>query len=78
MGVDFGRGGEGVTLVESSLLSSIGYSSDQTLELKFRSGVSYRYFAVPETVVEGFIAAESKGAYFNRHVRDRFAYQRQY
>lgn len=69
MCVDLGRGCEAVTLVESSLLSSIGYSSDQTLELKFRSGVTYRYFAVPEMVVEGFIAAESKGAYFNRHVR---------
>ena len=63
-------------LVESSLLSSIEYSSNQMLELTFRSGVTYRYFAVPQTVVEGFIAAESKGAYFNRHVRDRFPYQR--
>jgi len=78
MCVDLGRGCEAVTLVESSLLSSIGYSSDQTLELKFRSGVTYRYFAVPEMVVEEFIAAESKGAYFNRHVRNRFPYQRQY
>jgi hypothetical protein len=64
--------------VESSLLSSVEYSSDQTLELKFRSGVTYRYFTVPPTVVEGFIAAESKGAYFNRHVRNRFPYQRLY
>ncbi len=64
------------TLVESSLLSSIEYLSNRTLELAFRSGVTYRYFAVPQTVVEGFIAAESKGAYFNRHVRDRFPYQR--
>lgn len=63
-------------LVESSLLSSIEYSSNQMLDLTFRSGVTYRYFAVPQTVVEGFIAAESKGAYFNRHVRDRFPYQR--
>lgn len=65
-----------LTLVESSLLSSIEYSSDYTLELRFRSGVTYRYFAVPQTVVAGFIAAESKGTYFNRHVRDRFPYQR--
>jgi KTSC domain len=65
-----------LTLVESSLLSSIEYSSDHTLDLRFRSGVTYRYFAVPQTVVEGFIAAESKGTYFNRHVRDRFPYQR--
>ncbi len=59
MYVDLGR--EGATLVESSLLTSIGYSTDQTLELKFRSGVTYRYFAVPEVVVKG----------------DRFPYQRQ-
>ena len=65
------------THVESSVLSSIEYLSDQTLELTFRSGTTYRYFAVPQTVVEGFIAAESKGAYFNRHVRDRFPCQRQ-
>jgi KTSC domain-containing protein len=64
------------TLVESSLLSSIEYLSDQTLELTFRSGVTYRYFAVPQTVVEEFVAAESKGTYFNRHVRNRFPYQR--
>ena len=62
--------------VESSLLSSVEYGSDQTLELRFRSGVSYRYFSVPATVVEGFLAAESKGAYFNRHVRNSFPYQR--
>jgi hypothetical protein len=64
------------TIVESSLLSSIEYLSDQTLKLTFRSGVTNRYSAVPEAVVEGFIAAESKGTYFNRHVRNRFPYQR--
>lgn len=64
------------TAVESSLLSSIGYSIDATLELEFRSGAIYRYFAVPQAVLEGLIAAESKGAYFNRNVRNRFRYQR--
>jgi KTSC domain/Transposase DDE domain len=47
-----------------------------TLELEFRSGAIYRYFAVPQAVVEGLIAAESKGAYFNRNVRSRFPYHR--
>ena len=41
-----------------------------------RSGAIYRYFAVPQTVFERLIAAESKGAYFNHHVRDCFRYQR--
>jgi hypothetical protein len=64
------------TPVQSSLLSSIQYSIDATLELEFRSGAIYRYFAVPLAVVEGLIAAESKGAYFNRNVRSRFPYHR--
>jgi hypothetical protein len=64
------------TAVVSSLLSSVGYSIDATLELEFRSGAIYRYFAVPQVVFEGLIAAESKGAYFNHHVRDCFRYHR--
>jgi hypothetical protein len=62
--------------VHSSLLMSVEYASDQTLVLTFRSGATYRYLAVPEALVEELIAAESKGAYFNRKIRNRFAYQR--
>lgn len=62
--------------VHSSLLMSVEYASDQTLVLTFRSGATYRYLAVPEAVVEELIAAESKGAYFNRRIRNRFAFQR--
>jgi len=64
------------TPVESSLLTAVTYSTDQTLQLEFRSGAVYRYFAVPPTVFHALIAAESKGAYFNRNVRSRFRYQR--
>lgn len=64
------------TTVHSSLLMSVEYASDQTLVLKFRSGATYRYLAVPQPLVEELIAAESKGAYFNRKIRNRFAYQR--
>lgn len=64
------------TAIESSLLSSLRYSIDATLDLEFRSGAIYRYFSVPQAVLEGLIAAESKGAYFNRNVRNRFRYQR--
>lgn len=64
------------TPIQSSLLSSIRYSFDATLELEFRNGAIYRYFAVPQAVFEGLIAAESKGAYFNRNVRSRFPYHR--
>ena len=49
------------TSVTSSLLSSIGYSVNATLEPEFRSGAIYRYFAVPHAVFDGLIVAESKG-----------------
>ena len=62
--------------VVSSLLASMAYSIEAILDLEFRSGAIDRYFAVPPAVVEGPIAAESKGAYFNHHVRDCFRYQR--
>ena len=64
------------TAVVSSLLSSMAYSIEATLDLEFRSGAIYRYFAVPRAVVQALIAADSKGAYFNRHIRNRFRYQR--
>jgi hypothetical protein len=62
--------------VHSSLLASIGYSVHATLDLEFRSGALYRYFTVPRAVFEDLIAAESKGAHFNRNIRDRFPYKR--
>ena len=64
------------TAVVSSLLASVAYAIDASLQLEFRSGAIYRYLAVPDTVVQGLLAAESKGAYFNRHIRNRFRYQR--
>ncbi len=52
------------------------YSIEAILELEFRNGAIYRYFAVPPALVEGLIAAESTGAYFNRPIRNHFRYQR--
>ncbi len=64
------------TAVVSSWLSSMHYSIEAILELELRSGAIYRYFAVPPAVVQGLIAAESKGAYFNRHISNHYRYQR--
>ena len=62
--------------VVSSLLASVAYSIDATLDLEFLSGATYRYFSVPEAVFQGLVTAESKGVYFNRNLRNRFPYQR--
>jgi lysyl-tRNA synthetase, class II len=60
----------------SSWLLSMRYSPPATLDLEFRGGRVYRYFTVPRAVAEGLQGAASKGAYFNRSIKDRFPYQR--
>ena len=62
--------------VDSSLIRSVTYGADATLTVRLHSGAVYRYFTVPRTTLEAFLAATSKGTYFNRHIRDRFPYQR--
>jgi len=63
-------------VVESSLIRSVTYGSDATLTILFHSGAVYRYFTVPRTILEAFLAATSKGTYFNRHIRNAFPSQR--
>lgn len=63
-------------LVDSSLIRSVTYETDATLPVRFRDGTEYRYFTVPRTVLDQFLMATSKGAYFNRHLRERFPAQR--
>jgi hypothetical protein len=63
-------------VVESSRIRSVTYRSDATLTIRFHSGAVYRYFTVPRTILEAFLAATSRGTYFNRHIRDAFPYQR--
>ena len=50
--------------------------ADRALDIEFVTGRVYRYSAVPEPVARGLAGARSKGGYFNRAVRDRFAYVR--
>lgn len=62
--------------VDSTLIRSVTYETDATLTVRFRDGTAYRYFTVPPTVLDQFLTATSKGAYFNRHIRERFPAQR--
>ena len=59
--------------LESSVFTSVAYiRSKRILELEFRSGAVYRYFDFSPQQFNEFLAAESKGGYFSRHIRDRF------
>ena len=45
------------------------------LEILFTTGRRYVYSDVPEAEVEQLRAASSKGAHFNRHIRDHYPYR---
>ena len=63
--------------VQSSTLVWVSYSTDRfLLESKFRDGGVYRFFQVPARCAEELLASDSKGTYFNQHIRNRFCYQR--
>ena len=63
--------------VNSSLLANVSYDAGQSvLQLELCDGAIYRYFDVPSAIYEGLLAADSKGSYFNREIRDCFRYAR--
>jgi hypothetical protein len=64
------------SILDSSLLAAMTYSDHASLDLVFRDGAVYRYFAVPARIVEGLRTAPSPGAYFHRQIRTRFRYHR--
>jgi hypothetical protein len=65
------------TPVVSTTLATVAYdAAGQVLWLEFRSHAVYGYFGVPAVVHRALLEANSKGAYFNRYIRDRFPYQR--
>ena len=65
------------TAIQSTTLATVAYeATDQLLWLEFRSHAVYCYFGVPAALHRALLEADSKGNYFNRHIRDRFSYQR--
>jgi hypothetical protein len=62
--------------LDSSALKSAAYLPDQRLlYLEFHSGERYRYFDFLPELYRDFLAAESKGTFFTRHIRDQFQYE---
>jgi hypothetical protein len=63
-------------LVASSAILRIRYRPQpRELLVTFASGKTYAYADVPERVYDAFLAAPSHGAFFNDHIRDRYAYR---
>jgi lysyl-tRNA synthetase class 2 len=47
----------------------------EELTIEFVTGRRYVYSAVPEEEIQAMREAFSKGVYFNKHIRDRYAYR---
>ncbi|HEV2846812.1 MAG TPA: KTSC domain-containing protein [Thermoanaerobaculia bacterium] len=65
------------TPVASSAISSVGYDERKSmLEVEFQSGAVYEYFDVPPKVWRELQAADSKGRFLSRRIRDRYRFER--
>ena len=62
--------------VQSTVFSSAAYrQGERQLYLRFHNGSIYRYLDCPPPLYEGFLAAESKGTYFGRNIRNVLRYE---
>lgn len=63
--------------VASSMMLSVGYDdAHAVLEIEFVGSTVYRYHAVPRSAWTGLMEAESKGRYFDAHIRDKYPMKR--
>ena len=63
--------------VQSSNLRAVGYDPEmRVLLVQFRSGATYEYDDVPQTVYEGLLGAQSKGRYVAQNVKGQYDCQR--
>lgn len=61
------------TATSSSFLWEVCYDEErELLRLKLKSSY-YNYCNVPRTVVNGLLAASSKGRYYNRNIKGRYS-----
>ena len=60
----------------STVVSRFDYNPQKRqLVVELVTGRRYLYSDVPEHEVERFRSAYAKGVYFNRHIRNRYAYE---
>jgi hypothetical protein len=62
-------------VVNSTTLATVAYDAGrELLQLEFCDGAIYQYLGVSATIHEALMRAPSKGSYFNRVIRGRFAF----
>lgn len=59
--------------VNSSAISAVGYDPrTMRMKIRFVQGDAYDFCRVPEHVFTELLNAQSKGNYYNEHIRDRY------
>jgi hypothetical protein len=59
----------------SSVIRDFDYDGNRKkLYVTFVSGKIYVYNGVPQRTFDGLDSAESKGEFFNKHIKDQFPY----
>jgi hypothetical protein len=62
--------------LDSTLLAWVLYDpAADRLQVHLHSGQRYQYFGVPPSCYQQLLQADSKGAFFNRHIRNCFPFQ---
>jgi len=62
--------------LQSSVLAAAEYFPElPALDIVFNTGELYRYFTVPSSLYQDLLEADSKGAFFNAHIRNQFPFQ---
>ena len=62
--------------VNSSAIASVGFNTDNTLEVRFTSGGTYRFFNVPQQTAEQLLSATSPGSFFASNISGQFRSRR--
>jgi hypothetical protein len=63
--------------VTSSVIAAIGYDPQfQWLEVELKTGKLYLYREVPARIHRAFMAALSKGSFYNSWIRDDYPFVR--
>jgi hypothetical protein len=57
--------------VKSSAISRVEWAHG-TLSIWFHETGKYDYYGVPERIFHEFLAARSKGSFYNMYIKDRY------
>ena len=59
------------------MMRSVGYDTSKAiLEIEFRTGGTYDYFAVPASIADALMRAESKGQFFHQSIDGVYPFAR--